>query len=61
MKSLGYLNLVNENEHALNTLRRIMVLPLLPSDKINRDLRILRRYARRNEVDMNLLFEYYER
>jgi len=61
MESLGYLNLVNENEHALNTLRRIMVLPLLPGDKINQGLRIVRRYARRNEVNMNLLFEYYER
>lgn len=55
MKSLGYLNLVNENQHALNTLRRIMVLPLLPGDKINQGLRSVKRYARRNDVNMNLL------
>ncbi|XP_029346571.1 uncharacterized protein LOC100574156 [Acyrthosiphon pisum] len=61
MKSLGYLNLVNENQHALNTLRRIMVLPLLPGDKINQGLRSVKRYARRNDINMNLLFDYYER
>ncbi|KAF0726459.1 RING-type domain-containing protein [Aphis craccivora] len=61
MKSLGYLNLVNENPHALNTLRRIMVLPLLPGDKINQGLRSIKRYARGNDVNMNLLFDYYER
>ncbi|CAI6353208.1 unnamed protein product [Macrosiphum euphorbiae] len=61
MKSLGYLNLVNENRHALKTLRRIMVLPLLPGDKIDQGLRSVKRYARRNDINMNLLFDYYER
>ncbi|CAI6367829.1 unnamed protein product [Macrosiphum euphorbiae] len=61
MKSLGYLNLVNENRHALNTLRRIMVLPLLPGDKIDQGLRSVKRYARRNDINVNLLFDYYER
>jgi len=61
MKSLGYLNLVNENQHALNTLRRIMVLPLLPGDKITQGLRVVKRYTLRNYINMSLLFDYYER
>lgn len=61
MKSLGLLNLANENRHALNTLRRIMVLPLLPGDKINQGLRSVKRYARRNDINVDLLFDYYER
>jgi len=52
---------VNENRHALNTLRRIMVLPLLPGDKIDQGLRSDKRYARRNDINMNLIFDYYER
>jgi len=61
MKALGYLNLVNQNQHALSTLRQMMVLPLLPGDKINQGLRTIKRYAQRNEINMILLFDYYER
>jgi len=38
MKTLGYLNLVHNNENARNILRQLLVLPLLPEQKIVRDL-----------------------
>lgn len=61
MKTLGYLNLVHNNENARNVLKKLLVLPLLPEQKIVMGLRIIKRNARRNLIDMNSLFDYYER
>jgi len=61
MKTLGYLNLVQINENARNILRQLLVLPLLPEPKIVQEFRIIKIYARRCLIDMNSLFDYYER
>lgn len=61
MKTLGYLNLVHNNENARNILKQLLVLPLLPEQKIVQGFRIIKRHARRCLIDMNSLFDYYER
>ncbi|XP_008183967.1 uncharacterized protein LOC103309677 [Acyrthosiphon pisum] len=61
MKTLGYLNLVHNNENARNILRQLLVLPLLPAQKIVQGFRIIKRLARRYLIEMNTLFDYYER
>lgn len=55
MKTLGYLNLVHNNEKARNILKKLLVLPSLPERKILKGFRIIKRYARRHLIDMNSL------
>lgn len=61
MKKLGYLHLINHNEAALKTLKMIMVLPLLPAQKIEEGFIETKRYATMHNVNMRRLFNYYER
>lgn len=60
MKQLGYLNLINYNRYASNKLRKLMVLPLHSENKIERGLRIMKRYAHGKYINMNSLFDYYK-
>jgi len=61
MKKLGFLNLINTNEAALKTLKMIMVIPLLPAQRIEEGFIEAKRYASMHNVNMLRLFNYYER
>jgi len=61
MRKLGYLNLINTNGFALKTIKMIMVLPLLPAEKIEEGFVVIKRYAARHSINMRRLFNYYER
>lgn len=61
MKKLGYINVINNNEFALKSLKMLMVLPLLPANKINDGFTEVKRYATAHTINMRRLFNYYER
>lgn len=61
MKKKGYHRLVNVNEHALQSIKLLFSLPLLPYQHIERGFQLIKAYAVNHQVDMNNLFRYYER
>lgn len=61
MKKLGYLQLVNNNEFALKTLKMLMVLLLLPAQRIEEGFIDIKQYAIVYHVNLRRLFNYYER
>lgn len=58
---LGFLHLVNTNDIALKIIRMLMSLPLLPAMSMRLGFDELRLYSRRNNVNFESLFSYYER
>lgn len=60
MKKLGFLNLVNNNEFALKSLKMLMVLPLLPARKIEDGFIEIKRFATIHNINTRRLFNYYE-
>ncbi|KAF0762469.1 MULE domain-containing protein [Aphis craccivora] len=61
MKKLGYLQLVNNNEFALKSLKILMVLPLLLARRIEEGFIDIKQYAIIHHVNLRRLFNYYER
>lgn len=61
MKKLGYLQLVNNNEFALKSLKVLMVLPLLLARRIEEGFIDIKQYAIIHHVNLRRLFNYYER
>lgn len=52
---------MNNNEFALKSLKTLMVLPLLPGNKINDGFTEVKQYATVHNINMRRLFNYYER
>jgi len=61
MKSKGYYRLVNTNQFALQSLKLLFGLPLLPYQDIERAFQLIKMYAINHGVAMHNLFDYYER
>jgi len=61
MKKLGYLQLMKNNPWAVKILRMLMVIPLLPARRIEEGFDEVNRYAEAHNIDLHLLFNYYER
>ncbi|KAL5246322.1 hypothetical protein ACI65C_013730 [Semiaphis heraclei] len=58
---LGFLHLVNTNDIALKIIRMLMSIPLLPAISMRLGFDELCLYSRRNNVNFESLFSYYER
>ncbi|XP_050531030.1 uncharacterized protein LOC126899841 [Daktulosphaira vitifoliae] len=61
MKALGFLHLVNANNHALKTLKMLMCLPLLQHNEIVLGFQLVKAYAVCHNTPMAELFNYYNR
>jgi len=61
MKKLGYLQLMKNNPWAVKILQVLMVIPLLPARRIEEGFNELKRYAEAHNVDLHMLFDYYDR
>jgi len=61
IKKLGCLQLMKNNPWAVKILRILMVIPLLPAQQFEEGFNELKRYAGAYNVDLHMLFDYYER
>ncbi|XP_008188478.1 uncharacterized protein LOC103310847 [Acyrthosiphon pisum] len=61
MKSRGYLQYVNTNPFALDSLKMLFSLPLLPAREMERGFALIRAFATNHGVHMDNLFDYYNR
>jgi len=61
MKSLHYLNYVNNNDNAQKVLRLLMCLPLLPAQNMESGFLLIRAFATHHGVNLERLLQYYQR
>lgn len=61
MKSMQYLDLVNQNDFALKSLKMLMCLPLLPAEKMEQGFLLIKAFAINHNLQMNDFFNYYQR
>jgi len=61
MKSLQYLNYVNNNDNAKKVLRLLMCLPLLPAQNIETGFMLIRAFTTNHQVNLEWLLQYYQR
>jgi len=61
MKSRGYLQHVNTNPFALESLKMLFSFPLLPARDMERGFALIRAFAATHGVHMDKLFDYYNR
>lgn len=61
MKSLNYLQLVNNDGNARKALHLLMCLPLLPAQNIETGFLLIRAFLRNRRINLERLFHYYER
>ncbi|KAL5246448.1 hypothetical protein ACI65C_013856 [Semiaphis heraclei] len=61
MRSRGYLQHVNTNQSALETLKLLFSLPLLPAREMESGFALIKAFATNHGVHMANLFDYYNR
>lgn len=61
MRSRGYLQHVNTNQFALDSLKMLFALPLLPAREMERGYALIKAFATNHGVHMDNLFDYYNR
>ena len=61
MIEFGYLNLIKDNEFVFKCLKMLMLLPLLPPNKLQAGFDELKIYADRMQVQIPRIFNYYRR
>lgn len=61
MKSMQYLEMVNQNDVALKSLKMLMCLPLLSAEQMEQGFFLIKAFAVNHNVEMNDFFNYYQR